>query len=270
MSAYNINGKEIAVYDTNLNYDAYIRNIAHRGLSAVAPENTLPAYRLAKKNGFNYAETDIMFTSDGVPVLLHDTTINRTSNGTGSISQMTFNQVRQYDFGSWKSSEYAGTQIPSLAEFLDLCRHIMLFPILELKADGGYTDAQVQQVVDMVEEYGLKGKARYTSFSANYDSLLKTYDPDASLEFIQTSASTSGIETCQSLKTDTNEVIYTAPYNTMTDAICEAYRDANIPIGTWTIDAKADILALNPYISQVTSNSLIAGKVLYESAMAES
>lgn len=271
MSVYDISGNQIGINnELNLDYDMCIKNIAHRGFSSIAPENTLPSYILAKKMGFNYAETDIMFTSDGVPMLLHDTTIDRTSNGSGRLSQMTFNQVRQYDFGSWKSPKYAGTQIPSLAELLDLCRRIMLFPLLELKADGGYTEAQIQQVVDMVDEYGLTGKAMYCSFSSNYCSSINTYDPYAEIGFNTLSASTNDLATCQSLKTNTNIIKYEVPYNTVTDAICNTFREANIPMGAWTIDAESDILALNPYITEVTSNSLIAGKVFYDNATAES
>ena len=80
-----------------------VLSVNHRGYSAIAPENTLPAYRLSKEKGFRYVETDVSFTSDGVPVLLHDASIDRTSDGTGKIAEMTFEQVRQYDFGSWKS-----------------------------------------------------------------------------------------------------------------------------------------------------------------------
>jgi glycerophosphoryl diester phosphodiesterase len=168
MAVYNLNGDVIGIDDEkNLNYDANVLSVNHRGYSAEAPENTLPAYILSKKKGFNYVETDVCFTSDGIPVLLHDATIDRTSNGTGNINSMTYEQVRAYDFGSWKSSTYAGTKIPSLAEFLYLCKSIMLHPYIELKSSGAYTQAQIQQIVDMVHSYGLKGKVSYISFSSD-------------------------------------------------------------------------------------------------------
>lgn len=64
--------------------------VNHRGYSKDAPENTIPAYIMSKQKGFNYVECDVAFTKDGVAVLLHDSTIDRTSNGSGSISSMTY------------------------------------------------------------------------------------------------------------------------------------------------------------------------------------
>ena len=87
--------------------DGNVRSIAHRGLSAEAPENTLPAFRLAKEQGFSSVETDIRFTKDGVPVCLHDGSIDRTSNGSGEVADMTLEELRQYDFGAWKGEDFA-------------------------------------------------------------------------------------------------------------------------------------------------------------------
>ena len=111
-----------------VDYDENVRTIAHRGYSAVAPENTIPAYILAKQMGYKYVECDVSFTSDNVAVLLHDSTIDRTSNGTGSIADMPYEQAAQYDYGSWKSSEYTGTTIPTFEEFIMLCKKIGLHP----------------------------------------------------------------------------------------------------------------------------------------------
>lgn len=264
MAIYNVNGSPVdAGGGTALDYDQMVLGVNHRGYTT-APENTLPAYKLSKQMGFNYVETDVSFTSDGVPMLLHDATIDRTSNGSGTLSEMTYAQVRQYDFGSWKSSEYAGTVIPTLAEFLQLCKNIMLYPYIELKDNGNYTQAQIQQIVDMVEAYGMKGKVTYISFSSTYLGYVKSYDSSARLGFLKSNATTSDISTCQNLKTDDNVVFYDAKYSTLTTAICEAYQAAGIPIEIWTVDTASSITGMNPYVSGVTSNSLIAGKVLYD------
>ena len=74
--------------------------VNHRGYSLTAPENTLSAYKLSRRMGFAYAECDVAFTSDGVAVLLHDGTVDRTSNGTGSITSLTLAEVKALDFGS--------------------------------------------------------------------------------------------------------------------------------------------------------------------------
>ena len=82
-----------------------VMSINHRGYSAEAPENTLAAFRMSKEMGFDAVECDVRFTKDGVPVLLHDEKVDRTSNGKGKIGDLTLEQVRKLDFGSWKSAE---------------------------------------------------------------------------------------------------------------------------------------------------------------------
>lgn len=273
MAVYNLKGERIAINEypdeKKLNYDACVLSVNHRGYSTVAPENTLPAYILSKKMGFNYAETDISFTSDGIPVLLHDSTIDRTSNGTGNITQMTFAQARQYDFGSWKSPEYAETKIPSLAEFLSLCKSIMLHPYLELKSNGAYTQAQIEQIVGMVNDYGLRGKVTYISFTANYLQYVKNADDKARLGYLRDVWNTADVATCQNLQTEKNEVFYDVNYGIITSAMLTAMKNAKIPMEAWTVNTSTALLRLDKYISGITSDSLIAGKVLYDNAMAE-
>lgn len=266
MAVYDISGGRIdnAGSGSALNYDATILSVNHRGYSSVAPENTLPAYKLSKQMGFNYVETDVSFTSDGIAMLLHDATIDRTSNGSGTLSNMTYDEVRQYDFGSWKSSKYAGTVIPTLNEFLTLCKNIMLYPYIELKNNGGYTEAQIQGIVDAVKAHGMEGKVSYISFSSTYLGYVKAYDAKARLGFLKSTATTNDITTCQNLKTSTNEVFYDTKYTSITASICEAYAAAGIPIEAWTVDSESAITGMDPYVTGITSNNLIAGKVLYD------
>ena len=263
MAINSLNGKVIG----GLDYDACIKSINHRGYSTIAPENTLPAYILSKNMGFDFVETDISFTSDGVPMLLHDATIDRTSNGSGTLSQMTYDQVRQYDFGSWKSSAYAGTVIPTLAEFLAICKEIMLHPYLELKSNGAYTQAQIEQIVGMVNDYGLRGKVTYISFTANYLQYVKTADNEARLGYLRDVWNTADVTTCQNLQTGENEVFYDVNYGIITSAMLTAMKNARIPMEAWTVNTSTALLGLNKYISGITSDSLIAGKVFYDNAM---
>lgn len=258
-----------------IDYDMNFKSVAHRGFSAEAPENTIPAYRLARQKGFKYAETDVAFTSDGVPVLLHDASINRTSNGTGNLASLTFDQVRQYDFGSWKSSKYAGTQIPSFEEFLVFCKRALLHPYIEMKSDTTYTEAQIQSLVDMVEAAGMKGKVTWISFNATYLGYVKNYDPYARLGFLVfDSVTAANITTAQGLKTSYNEVFIDA--RGISSSVISTCKNAHIPLETWHPCAQTndyalnDLLALDPYISGMTTNKTIGGKLLYENAMGNS
>ena len=182
------------------NADEIIRSVAHRGLSALAPENTLPAYILARENGFIFVETDICFTADGVPVCLHDPTVDRTSNGTGAIGSLTLEEVRSLDFGSWKSPDYAGTKIPTFEEFLILCRSLGLHPYIELKANGGCTDARVRDLVNTVRRYGLQGRVTWISFSSDLLFSVRGYDNTARLGYLVQNVTADTVNTARRLR----------------------------------------------------------------------
>ncbi len=237
--------------------DETVRGINHRGYNVDAPENTLPAFRLSRLNGFNYVEADVRFTQDNIPVLLHDVTVDRTSNGSGRISDMTLKQVRDLDFGSWKNSFFSGVRIPSFEEFLILCSRIGLAPYIELK-DG--SNSQVSGLVRMVKSYGLEDRATYISFSNKLLEYIKDADPAARIGFLCGEVTDSVIRECKSLQSGCNEVfVDSCVYNDESVAKC---RQANIPLEIWTLDSKEAIRSLPDYITGVTSNSLHAGRVL--------
>lgn len=249
---------------TNSNFDLNVIGVNHRGYSNVAPENTLPAYKLSRKNGFKYVETDISFTSDGVAVCLHDNTIDRTSNGSGNIGNLTYAEVSQYDFGSWKSPDYAGTKIPTFEEFILLCKNLGLHPYIELKDNGGYTEAQIQELVDTVKKYGMQGKVSWISFTLKYLTYVKNYDDKARLGYIVGTISASVISDANTLKTNNNSIFIDAYYNNLNNELVNLCIADDIPLEVWTVDNINIINNLNPYISGVTSNNLLAGKVLVE------
>lgn len=97
-----------------------VHRVAHRGYSSVAPENTLPALAAAVRAGATFVEFDVRTTADGVPVVIHDRTVDRTTGGTGNVWDLPLAEVRSLDAGSWFSPAYAGVRVPLLTEALDL------------------------------------------------------------------------------------------------------------------------------------------------------
>jgi len=91
---------------------------AHRGAMSKHPENTLPAFDEALRLGVHMIEFDVQLTRDGILVLMHDATVDRTTNGEGKVSGMTFAELRQLDAGTWMNSRFAGTRIPTFEEAL--------------------------------------------------------------------------------------------------------------------------------------------------------
>jgi len=230
----------------------FIKGINHRGY-VDAPENTLPAYILSWKKGFRYVECDVSFTYDNIAVLLHDNTIDRTSNGTGNITSLTYEQLLQYDFGSWKSSAYIGTKIPTLYEFLILCRNLGIHPYIEIKASANYTDEQLHSIVDMVACCGLKGNITYISFSLPFLQSIRDYDKTARLGYLVSSINTNVIESTKGLSTGYNDVFLdSSKYGSPEIELC---KNGGIPLEAWTINSKSTIKSLDDYISGVTSDS---------------
>lgn len=93
---------------------------AHRGDKKVTPENTIPAFQSAVRKGAHMIELDVAPTSDGRLIIMHDRTLDRTTNGSGAVSDHTFDEIRALDAGSWFNEEFAGTQVPTLEEALEV------------------------------------------------------------------------------------------------------------------------------------------------------
>lgn len=247
-----------------------IKAVNHRGYNRIAPENTLPAFKLSKQMGFEYVETDVQFTSDDVAVLIHDFDINRTArNADGSaisstvnIADITYEQALTYDFGIYKGVNYKGTKIPTLDEFLTLCRNIGLHPYIEIKTG---TQAQIESIVDMVEAHGMKGKVTYIADNSTRLLIVKAKDPNARLGSVVTDITSGQIQSAIDLMTDTNEVFMDA-YPPTSQIVSDCIT-AGLPIEVWTLDTKDRITALDPYVSGVTSDYLLAGYEMYKDSI---
>jgi glycerophosphoryl diester phosphodiesterase len=111
--------------------------IGHRGAAARAPENTLAGLRKAREMGCRWVEFDARLTADGVPVLCHDPRLERTTDGDGRISELSFAAVRDCDAGIRFGPQFAGEEVPTLAEALQLCAGLGLAANIEIKADQG-------------------------------------------------------------------------------------------------------------------------------------
>ena len=125
---------------------SYPRWVAHRGAGKLAPENTLAAFKLGASHGYTMFECDVKLSADGVPFLLHDDTLERTTNGIGIAGSMTWQDLQQLDAGSWHSTSYAGEPIPSLDTVAAYCISNSFDLNIEIKPTLG-TDQLTGQVV---------------------------------------------------------------------------------------------------------------------------
>lgn len=254
------------------NFNNNVRSVNHRGFNTLAPENTLPAFKLSKKLGFDCVECDVRYTSDSIAVLLHDSTINRTArnpdgseiSGSIDISSITYAQASEYDFGILKGSQYAGTKIPKLTDFLLLCKKIGLYAYIELKFTNA-TQAMVNAVINAVKSYGMADHVAYISGSSTVLGYVEENDNKARLGYVVSSITNAVISDAAALKTSYNEVfIDSSSYTTSEITLC---KNANLPLEVWTINSINTIKALNPYITGVTSDSQHFGRIFYESGI---
>lgn len=154
-------------------------NIAHRGASSYAPENTFAAYDKALALGIRHIELDVHFTSDDHIVVIHDDTVDRTTDGSGPVSGKTLAELQKLDAGSWFGPQFAGERIKTLAEVLQHYKGRLHFHI-EIKA----RDAKIglaRRTIDMVRGHGLTDSVTITSFhkhwlqeAVEYDAVLPT------------------------------------------------------------------------------------------------
>lgn len=126
------------------------RVIGHRGAAAAAPENTLPSLREAKRQGAGGVEFDAKLTADGVPVLFHDETLDRTTDGRGPVAETRLRDIRRLDAGLWFGPEWLHTPVPLLEDALKLCIELDLDVNVEIKPCPGRELETAQQVVRAV------------------------------------------------------------------------------------------------------------------------
>ncbi|HBL40103.1 MAG TPA: glycerophosphodiester phosphodiesterase [Ruminococcaceae bacterium] len=154
--------------------------IAHRGANKRAPQNTLPAFLKAIELGCDGFETDVHLSKDGVPVICHNDTIDATSDGTGRISDLTLEELKSHDFGSYFSKDFAGTTLPTLDEFLDVAAsgNLKILNIeLKKEPDDKRRDELVTKTLEAVEKHGLSDILLISSFSVKILRLVRQKNP---------------------------------------------------------------------------------------------
>lgn len=151
---------------------------AHRGYSAKYPENTLAAFRATAMLPIEGVEFDVHLTTDSRVVVIHDEKIDRTSNGSGYVKDMTLNELRQYDYGSWFSKEFAGEAIPTLAEVLEVFKDTHHHINIELKSDVFVYAGMEELVLNEVKAQGMLDRVVISSFDHEAVNRISKLAPD--------------------------------------------------------------------------------------------
>ena len=274
----------------------YMRQIAHRGLSSEAPQNTLPAFRLAKEKGFEYIETDVQRTADGRYVLVHDSSLSESTvqfaEEDGNyipigVNGLSLKTVKKYDVGRVNgevSEKYRNTRIPTLEEGLQLCKELGLKMYIEFKTETLYnivtpetSRRYIGEIIDIVKQYGMLSDVSFCSYSFEMLGYARDIVPNVPLVTGQTNYGTGDymknlVAKAAELKTPKNDVtIGIQAKNCQKDSwqiepFIEECKKNGIRVGAWFGGDEDDdenlIINVHPYASEFTCNRLLARQVL--------
>ncbi|WP_438747235.1 glycerophosphodiester phosphodiesterase family protein [Enterococcus sp. DIV1368f] len=230
--------------------------IAHRGNNTEYPENSIPAFKTVRRHWG--IETDIQVTSDGQWVVMHDDTVDRTTNGTGKVSSMTLAQFRnlRIDAGAnvSKLSDEEKTP-PTFEEYLKICKELNKVPVIEVKS-GTYSKDNFDLLKDTLDLYGY-GEANCVigSFGVNILNTIRTYYPNIELHYFVDAINESVITQIKKLGVPA-AVSCSYSNSSLSTANVKALHMAGFKVGTWTVPENkfADMTKLG--IDYITTNSL--------------
>ena len=187
---------------------------AHRGASGYAPENTLEAFALAITQGADGIELDVQLTKDGIPVVIHDETIDRVTEKKGWVKDYTLKELKKLTVLKNKFPEYSVAKIPTLEEVLDAVKASGIQVNIELKT-GIYWYPEIEQkVADLVKKAGMEERVIYSSF--NHYSI-------------------------QQMKNTKVDGLHPAVYHVKMADFLKEYLGSNLNVRVWTVNEKADM-----------------------------
>lgn len=210
---------------------------AHRGASGHAPENTMPAFKLANELGADGIELDVQLTKDGVPVVIHDETVDRVSNGTGRVCDYTLDRLRSLTVNK-NFPAYGIVRIPTLEEVYAFIKTTDMTVNLELKNSMIFYEKLEEKVLVLAEKMGLSDRVIYSSFNHSSMKKIKELEPKAKVAFLYA----DGIVDVEEYA-DKYGVYAVHPYMTNTEYpnMVEKCHAKGIRVHVWTVNEEADI-----------------------------
>ena len=208
---------------------------AHRGASKLAPENTMAAFELAYELGAEGIETDVHLTKDHVPVLIHDEHIKRTTNGVGYIKDYTFEQLKQFDAGSWFSNEFAGEKIIALEDFLKWSKSKPLQLNIELKNNKIDYKNLESIVYEMMEHYQLLDRTILSTFNASSIKRLKKFNNQIEVAYLTSKRNRNLVRHATELGANTLHI----KYRLLKSLLIEQARQEDMTVRVYTINKLA-------------------------------
>lgn len=211
-----------------------VDNVAHRGASAYAPENTIAAFDKAVEMKADYIEIDVQRSKDGKLVVIHDTTVDRTTDGSGKVGNLTFKELRNLDAGSWKGEQFTGAQIPTFDEILDRY-HGKIGILIELKSPELYPGIE-ENVAGKLKERNLdkpqNEKIIVQSFNHNSMKKMNELLPKVPVGVLTSSSADTTEQALQEFSTYAD--YFNPSYGIVTPDLVNQVHSLGMKIGSWT------------------------------------
>jgi glycerophosphoryl diester phosphodiesterase len=210
---------------------------AHRGSSFLAPENTLEAFELAAEQKADGIELDIHLTADGQLAVIHDETLERTTNGTGFVESHTMTELKKLD-ANILHPEYQGAKIPTLPEVLDFVKGNSLRLNIEIKEEHEPNPELTKQLAKLILDFGLKDRTMYCSF--NHYSLLglRRFLPDACIGLLYHGGLVNPWDYAKAIGADCLHPYYR--FGLLDNHVEQAHK-AGLKMNVWTVNEPDDI-----------------------------
>ncbi|MGW1988607.1 glycerophosphodiester phosphodiesterase [Embleya sp. NPDC001921] len=214
---------------------------AHRGAPTVAPENTMPSQEAARSAGADWIENDVQPSTDGVPHIMHDATVDRTTNGKGAIRDLTSSHLATLDAGAWFKPEFAGTRVMTLHEQLTDLRTRGGRLLLEIK--NPHSRDEIARIVQEVRTAGMAGRVFVQSFDQESLRLTRELAPELPLGLLSDQLDDDPVALAKELRLTS----YNPSYHGLAQRpnVVHELHAAGIAVLAWTSDDPRDWAALN-------------------------
>lgn len=236
--------------------------IAHRGASAHAPENTLPAFRLALEHGADGIELDVMLSQDQKLIVIHDVTLERTTNGTGKVPDFNADELRQLDAGLWFSEAFQNTRLPLLEEVFEQLGGKLLINV-ELKNYHSPRDPLPDIALELTKKHQLLESVIFSSFNARNLTRLKKLEPRAKTGLLCLPGAMGAFYRSPFGRLFHYDALH--PYHKDTTAsLARRTHRLDKQLNVWTVDEKDDLLRMQSIgvDAIITDDPLFARQVL--------
>lgn len=236
---------------------------AHRGACAYAPENTLPAFRMAVDMGAQGIELDVHESRDGALMVIHDETVDRTSSSHGRVVDQTLAELKALDFSAGME-QYQGVQIPTLPEVYELIKPTGLSINVEIKCDVVIYWGIWDKLIALEREMGMQGRILYSSFNHYVLPKIRELDPNAKIGLLYGEALVDPWVYAKYLHADALHPHYLAAL--FGPGMIEGCKRNNVAIHTWTVN-DPDVmrkLALADVEAVITNKPDVALQVVRE------